>query len=132
MSGVWTDHGAMPDGVVGGDGAGESISRRFSAELADGTFIIITSYYYPVNVGERFGEDREDAATFDVENATEVLICTDLDDPGGTEITANMEFDFPSLFGFLAGADASLYCQRAAVSESADLYGEPENCRQPI
>jgi hypothetical protein len=124
---LWLDEGVFTGGTVGGDGAGEAVTRRFTKRRADGTFAVVESAYYPVNVGERFGEDREDAAEFDVENMTAATICTDLDDPGGTEVWSNYDYDFPGQRSFLTEHGATEYCTNMATNrESSDYYGDPE------
>lgn len=120
---MWTDEGTDLGGTVGGDGAGESWSRRFTKRNDDGTFAVITSYYYPVNIGERYSEDeREDAALFDVENMTEFLVCTSLEDPGGTEVWTRYDYSAPCDFAFDTEAEAFAYCEREARAETARLY----------
>lgn len=124
---TWTDEGVCAGGTVGGEGAGESFERRFTAKLPDGTYAVVTSYYYPVNIGERWGEEREDAAAFDVENMTIATICTDVDDVGGTEVTSEIDYDFPAYCSFLLEADAITYAEGAARGERAVMYGEPSD-----
>jgi hypothetical protein len=124
---LWLDEGVFTGGTVGGDGAGEAVTRRFTRRRADGTFAVVDSYYYPVNIGERFGEDREDADQFDVENLTTFTICTDLDDPGMTEVWSDSVYLFPSAFSYATEAEATKYCTNMATNrESSDYYEDPE------
>src|SRR5690242_18725531 len=87
-------------GTVGGDGAGEAWSVRYGKKNADGTFAFITADYYSVD-GEMRGwwapdgtalrEDEDER--FSVENMTELLICTDPGDLGGTEVWSDYLYD---------------------------------------
>ena len=124
---LWTDEGVAPGGTVGGDGAGESISRRFHQQLADGTYVAVESYWYPVNIGERFGEDREDAGMYDVENMTCVTVCTDIEDPGMSEISSEYTYDFPSYTSFPTEADAIAYSEQQAKNDDPGNYGDPKH-----
>lgn len=68
--------GVLKAGDVGGDGqVGEAFEARWWHPLADGTFAVISRYYY---VAERGGQ-------LVLEGYTEYLVCASLDDPGSTE-----------------------------------------------
>jgi hypothetical protein len=124
---LWVDEGVCVGGTVGGDGAGEAVTRRFTKRRADGTFAVVDSAYYPVNIGERWGDDRDDAAAFDVENMNCLTICTDLDDPGMTEVWSETFFAFPSATSFATEDEATEYCTNMATNrESSDYYGDPD------
>jgi hypothetical protein len=118
------DGPVMPDsGVVGGDGAGQSFSIRYTRPDIPGA--IITSYWYAVDESERYLDDPDDpdARTgWDVENLNEYLICTDPTDPGGTEVWSTYEYETPALMVLETEAAAVAYAGRSARSESADHY----------
>ena len=110
------------DGTVGGDGAAECWSARWGKRNSDGTFALITSYYYPVDMRERYGDDDEDQSRFgdtpfDVELQVEFLICTDPADPGSSETWSNYEYDNAlSLKGFPTLETADEAAKRLCVS----------------
>lgn len=99
----------FPDGTVGGDGADEAYSLRWVKDNEDGTFAMITTYWYAVDVRERSNSDQladltesyGDAEIWDVENQTEFLVCTDLEDPGGTEVTSKVDYNDEVLATYL-------------------------------
>lgn len=121
MTGAWRDDGVEQGGTVGGDGAGESWSRRFTRDNGDGTWTVRTSYYYPVDIAERFGEDRvQEGFPFDIESMWESIDCTDPADPGGTETAApgaEYEYDYPEALAFRTYEDARARCLEMAKSE---------------
>lgn len=114
--------------VVGGDGAGAAFSTRYVKANDDGSFALITSYYYPVDITARCGEDNPDAGRFDVENMTEYLVCMDLEDPGSTEVWSEYEFTHPSATAFVSEEDAKRAARNFATAEDVSVYtwdGEP-------
>lgn len=83
-------------GTVGGDGAGEAWSVRFGKRNPDGTYALITSSYYTVDIAMRYESDdysEDTPARFEVENQTEYLVCTDVGDPGSTEQWSDYTYD---------------------------------------
>lgn len=68
----------------------EVYSRRFVGTPLDESiapYLVITDYYAAVNVGT----DEEPVAS--ILNMTEMMYCTDPDDPGGTEVTSDYYYD---------------------------------------
>ena len=129
---AWNDHGVFDgDGTVGGDGASESVSRRFATTTTfqtgayAGSYAVVTSYYDPVNIGERFGEDHADAARFDVENHHLWTYCTDLEDIDESTTWDDVDYTFPSAVSFPTEEDAHAYCLRMAACEDPEMYGAP-------
>lgn len=85
-----------------GDVAGHQISDAYGARwvtrLTDGTFALITrTYYIAHNTDDASGYHTSDGSAFNrqvpyVEREDEYLVCTDLSDPGGTEITSEIVY----------------------------------------
>lgn len=85
---------AAPAGDAAEYQIGDAFGARWTAPLTDGTFALVSRTYYlgqyeegqvhiqGVNPGEVF-----------VERQDEYLVCTDLDDPGGTEINAEYRYE---------------------------------------
>lgn len=106
----------FPDGTVGGDGADEAYSARWTKDNGDGTFALITSYWYAVDMRDRSGASEgerydemygEGAEVWDVENQIEYMVCTDLEDPGGTEVRCDYEYSEDVLDRFLPSVEAA-------------------------
>ncbi len=77
--------GVLPGGDVGGDAqVSESFSVRFHHRDRPGA--LVTYCYYAADV------DLEDLTTIYVERQTEYLVCTDPDDPGGTEVWSDSRY----------------------------------------
>lgn len=93
--GLYTEHESgidLDSGDVGGDDqATAAASRRFQRQLDDGTWAIVTVY--------AFGTSKEvdEGASYqhDVEVMTEYMVCSDVTDPGSTEIDADYRYWFP-------------------------------------
>jgi hypothetical protein len=104
--------GVLPGGDVGGDRqASESFSVRFHHRDHPGV-LVTYSYYAAV--------DEENPAITTVERETEYLVCTDPDDPGGSEVwSAYRTTALPGRFGTVqAATDAALQAaQRHLVCE---------------
>ncbi|MBD0733991.1 hypothetical protein [Streptomyces sp. CBMA29] len=76
-------------GDVGGDAqAGRSYNRRWWRPAADDAFAVIDVYVYPALV--EWVEPEPDPARLVVGVQISYTVCTDLDDPGGTEVTSDM------------------------------------------
>lgn len=123
VGGPWTADGpVMPnDGVHGGDGGGEAFSIRYTRPDIPGA--LISSYWYPVDESERYGDDPDDRTGWDVENEVEYLICTDPADPGGTEVWSHVEYRTPNEMAHDTEADAIANAEGHANSEAAEHYG---------
>ena len=68
----------------------EAYSRRFVGTPLDDSiapYLVITDYYAAVNVGT----DEEPVAS--ILNITEMMYCTDPDEPGGTEVNSEITYD---------------------------------------
>lgn len=113
----WLHEAAFFGGIHGGDGACEAWSRRYTWKRPDGPWAVVTFYYYPVDIEARNGEDAPDAGKFDVEEQFELLICTDLDDPGGTELWSYYEYDSPHAVAFDSEEEARAWCEGRAKSD---------------
>ncbi|BDZ52397.1 hypothetical protein GCM10025867_46380 (plasmid) [Frondihabitans sucicola] len=136
----WTEHESgldLDSGDVGGDyQASAAASRRFWRQLPDGTFCVITSYYYATQKyyeldaeGNRTGSESDDAESFDsaerfvdIENMTEYLWCTDREDPGSTEINSNYKYEYPLDMALDNVDRAWALAQAQARMESAAAY----------
>ena len=93
--------GIMEDaGDVGGDvQAGPAFSRRFVYGPVAGRYLVMTEYTYASD-WRQVGDEREDETTYAADEQTELLICTDLDDPGGTELDTRYEYGEGSMLGY--------------------------------
>jgi hypothetical protein len=79
-----TGGGVLPGGDIGGDAQlAESFSVRFHHRKLPGA--MVTYCYYAAI-------DLDDLTTICVEQQTELLVCTDPADPGGTEIWADARY----------------------------------------
>jgi hypothetical protein len=78
-----TGGGVLPGGDVGGDAQlAESFSVRFHRALPGA---MVTYHYYAA-------VDLDDLTTICVEQRTELLVCTDPTDPGGTEVWSQAHY----------------------------------------
>lgn len=121
----WIEVGtiSLDDGSPGGDKQiGPASSRRFQLAVEDGTFAVVTVYSYATreerNVDEEGNPTDEPVPYLDVEEQTEFIICTDPDDPGGTEIWSEYEYDYPM---YLAPKDEEELLARAVAN--TNRYG---------
>ena len=115
----------QPDGTVGGDGAGESVSVRYRAAEKPGS--LITAYWYTVDLRMR-SDDQDDEYPWDVEEMVEYLVCDDPDEPGSTEIWSDYKYDNPLGLSFKTEAEAIVARDAAARRDQAENYlwdGEP-------
>ena len=124
---TWAADGPpQPDGTVGGDGAGESVSIRYRA--AENPCAIITSYWF-VRDRRALGDSwPEGDPPFDVENMIVALVCIDPEDPGGTETWSDIEYETPAANTFETDEEALRIRDRYVAQERADFYtwdGEP-------
>ena len=91
-------------GDVGGDvQAGPAFERRYIYGPVAGRYLIVTDYAYAADwtdyrdyPAEEDGEERPYVA----DEMTELLICTDLDDPGGTELDSRYDYGEGSMLGY--------------------------------
>ncbi len=81
----------QPDGVVGGDGAGEAHSRRWQRQRPDGHWDVVTVYAYAYDLSER-NSDWEDSPLWAPEWMICTTVCTDPQDPGSTEVNSDSEY----------------------------------------
>jgi hypothetical protein len=77
---VWATDG---DGC-GDDQIGQAYDARYHKVLPDGTFAVLTSTYFVTQFGD---------GTFGVTEQYETLRCSDLEDPGGTEIACDYQYN---------------------------------------
>ncbi len=102
--------GVLPGGDVGGDAQlDESFSVRFWHRDQPGALV---GYRYYAAL------DLDDLATVSVERQTELLVCTDPADPGGTEVWSDYRYEaMESGFGSVEAATAA--ARRAAEGHLA-------------
>ncbi len=110
----------LPGGDVGGDAQlDESFSVRFWHRDRPGA--LVRHCYYAAL-------DLDDLATLYVERQTELLACTDPDDPGGTEVWSDYRYETVRR-GF-----ASVEAATAAAKHAAEVHlvcDEPWSGRPP-
>jgi len=76
---------------------GNYFDRRFVKALEDGTFRVITVSAFAVQTFDL----NEEADGYDIEVQTEILDCTDYEEPGETEINSDYEYTNSAFdFGF--------------------------------
>jgi len=74
-------------GDVGGDiQATDATSRRFVRTNASGTFTVLEVYAYAT---------QEENGAIDVQAQLWETVCTDPEDPGSSEIFADIQYDYP-------------------------------------
>lgn len=119
---TWTDEGYSYGGVTGGDGAGTAHTRRFTHDNGNGTFRVVDVAYYAVDLTAR-GEEHDPDWPFDVEEQTWDAVVTDLTDPGGSEVTSDYMYDFPSATGFRTEEAAEAYAEGMAKRFDVTVLG---------
>ncbi len=82
----------QPDGVVGGDGAGEAHSRRWRRQRPDGDWDVVTVYGYAFDQAER-SSDWKGEPLWSPEVMIEHIVCTDPEDPGSTEHNSDYRYE---------------------------------------
>lgn len=117
------------DGVVGGDGAGQSWSRRFAwTNLVTGKYIVVTEYVYPVNMLERFGDD-EDRVEWDVENQSVIETYPSKDEYDPDEEAEDVEYGYNYPFDVPLNPNTEAFAKEAAQNWLCNhiqpwMYGE--------
>lgn len=128
---VWKDdgHGIVEAGDVGGDvQAGKAYSRRFVHERLAGRHIEVRAYpVYEHDMGD------PDNPSVRLEVQTELMVATDPDDPGGTEVWSDLEYsDLPEKYdreyssATAAGAAALGYLRQLDPALHFTWDGRPE------
>jgi hypothetical protein len=123
---AWVKDGPTPDGTMGGDGAYEALSVRYTRPDKPGS--LITAYYYVVDERERRPEDEIEGTLYEdrpftVEDVTMFATCTDPDDPGGTETWSEYQYGEGSTMAYGTLAEAERERDRMiAHYESPDNY----------
>lgn len=110
-------------GPIGGDvQVSDQWSVRFlpTDQPADGRFAMVTSYWFVDNYDDDtlpVEFDDQESKTYGIQNVTEFLICTDLDNPGGTEVWSDYQYDTddPRSFDTIEAAEQA--AETAARSE---------------
>ncbi len=103
-----TGGGVLPGGDIGGDAQlDESFSVRFCHRDHAGALVIV--YYYAAL-------DLDDLTTVYVERQTELLACSDPDDPGGTEVWSD------DRYATVARGFASVEAATAAARRAAEAH----------
>ena len=119
---TWIASTPETGGTVGGDGAGEATSVRYTRPDVPGAMITVS--YYTVDRVERGGQDEaDDSPRWDVESQTEFLICTDPEDPGMSEVWSDYVYDSDHYaVSFPTEAEAEEKRDAALRRESPDFY----------
>jgi hypothetical protein len=119
--------GLMEDGsdVGGDDQEGDPIYRRFMQRLDDGNYTVIDVYAYAsLNQQEREKlENGEEGVVYDVTALTQSTLCTDVNDPGSTELDANYEYDYPFSVGYDSLEDATAAARNYIKSLEITHFG---------
>jgi hypothetical protein len=108
-------------GDIGGDGqVTEAYEARWSHHLADGSVALVTRAFY---VAGPHTADDPAAGPLRLECQTEYLICTNIADPGGTEVWSDYVYsEGPDGFD-VSGGDATA---RAAAQQASER-GAPDD-----
>jgi hypothetical protein len=108
---------------VGGDRQIEAgWDARWSTRLSDGSFALVTRYFYRAEKADDGGTPNEEY----IEEATAYLVCTDLNDPGGTEL--NSEMVYSELDNDPATTDLEQLARAAQEPETGEW---PANAPEP-
>lgn len=89
----WAEVGTLAEdsGSIGGDiQVGPSYSRRFVFGPVEGRYVVITDYVYPTRVDVH--EDDSRYGTYGWDDYTEVLMCTDPEQPGDTAVDEHVMY----------------------------------------
>lgn len=134
---TWTEDpvGLMEDaGDIGGDvQAGPAFERRFvlgpvtGGDLTEPQYLVVDVAAYasewPTFV--ELGKDRE-GAEYGWDEQTQVTVCTDPSDPGGTEVWADIEYGTGSALTWPTIAEASADARRIIEQMDARMLASPE------
>lgn len=88
------DNPDLPAGDIGGDHqVSDAWERQFAVELPGGTFAIVSVAHYVEDdtLDESLAEATKQGRR--LTRQTEYLVCTDLNDPGGTELNADYRYN---------------------------------------
>ena len=106
------DHNA---GDVGGDlQAGPAHSRQFFLKREDDLYSVVTGY--------AFADFNETTGAWDVCEMTEFIVCSDLEDIGGTEVDSNYTYEYPLYLAVGNGEEANRAAEKCAEGMSAFIY----------
>lgn len=121
---ICIDTEAQPDGIVGGDGACESVSIRFQHVTEPA---MVTVYLYAVDRVER-GWDEDTEFPFDIEEMAQFTVLTTregFDDPGTFEDNSDVIYDHPHPMGFrdeVTAEDRRDAIAQQWIANGADMY----------
>jgi hypothetical protein len=113
-----------PDsGDVGGDHqASNAVSRRFAQQIDEKEFLVYTVYGYASLTHEMLTrhEGGEEDVVWDVTAQTEIMRCSDWQDPGSTEITCDYEYN-DDVYAIGYDTEQQAYDNAAAHIKSIDM-----------
>lgn len=112
--------GVVPDGIVGGDGAGEAVSVRYlNRHLPNAR---ITAYFHVVDQRERHSTLADEVLPYFVEEMVEYYVADrPVTDEGENEKWSDYEYhDFATTFATEAEAEAER--DRLAAADTAEDY----------
>lgn len=139
----FADNGPEDAGSIGGDiQHGAAWSRQLIWSDEDGRplalrvlgihddrdmFAVIEDAWYAVDIKD--GDEREDdePIIYDVQNQCWTCLCTDVEDPGGTEVTSDYEYDYVNYLAIDTLERADEEAKRYADNARDDVYGDPTN-----
>lgn len=114
---------------------GPASSRRFTLDVGDGTYAVITASAYAIreyrevddegrDTGHRDSEPSYDKyeVFLDVEQQTEYIVCTDPDDPGSTELWSEYLYETPLYLAPRDEADAIQSSVNLTERECVEFY----------
>ena len=108
--------------------AGGEWSRRHIFEHINGTYTVVTEYAAVINADELYNrdpEDDDDRRPYTVEETTEMIDCTDWQDPGGTETHAENVYGEGSMFAYDTVEGAEREAKRYGANMSPDYFTIP-------
>lgn len=92
--------------IAGDTQAGASYSRRYVFGPVEGRYLVVDDYTYVERWGQLDGVDPDPEYPYGVGEVTHYAVCTDPDEPGGTEVSADVQHGEGSVFGYKTAEEA--------------------------
>ena len=109
----WKDEGTFSGGTILGDPqVGEDHTHSYVKRNDDGTFTVLLHTF-----GACKDDDDDDGLPFYVGEVTQVIVCTDPDNPGATEVTSEIEYGDGSVLAYATLEKAEAEAQRLAAND---------------
>lgn len=106
--------GLFPPETIPDDGV--VYSRRWRAQRTDRLWVIVTYYCGPMI------PENGDSGGFDLQEATEFVLCEDPDEVGGSEVDSDIEYDHPNYQLIDPVENANREARRYVAGFNIDLF----------